>query len=81
MILDNRCVNPYVDFLHMDLVVRYGFELRPSKLHIRHTLNNIQFISDEFSVILELYLCEKIKCISEPSTFFLLTKVFQNTIV
>ena len=35
-----------------------GFELWLRQSHVRYTLNDIQFISDESSVELVLYLCE-----------------------
>ena len=38
--------------------MRSGFEPRPRQTHIRYALNNIQFISDESSAELVLYLCE-----------------------
>ena len=38
--------------------MRLGFVLWPRQSHIRYDLNNIQFISDESSAELVLYLCE-----------------------
>ena len=38
--------------------MRSGFKPRPRQTHIRYALNNIQFISDESSAELVLYLCE-----------------------
>ena len=42
----------------MDSHSRPGFKPQPRQSHIRYALNSTQFISDESSVELVLYLCE-----------------------
>ena len=53
-------------FLFLSISFPSFFKIK--SLNTPLALNNIQFISDESSAELVLYLCEQIKCIA-PSTF------------
>ena len=57
--------------------MRSGFGPWLSQLHIRYDLNSIQFISDESSAELILYLCEYIPCIA-LTTFFKINNIYNN---